>query len=153
MVKNVPPSLIEDFFKKNPSGEKILGPFFQKFNGSLKKFENLTVFNGFQGLHNEKNPAQAKNLFGIYALQATGTFNPRGSKYLQCVTVNPKEIFGSTPVISVNFKKNRLYTYVQTQKIWFGQKHSNTFRYVINEMSTSWLLFILLTLCMYVCTV
>ena len=45
------------------TGEKFLGPFFQKFGGFWKKIRKingflavLTVFNGFQWLHDEKKP-------------------------------------------------------------------------------------------------
>ena len=39
-----PPTLTEDFIqKKAAAGEKILVPFFEKFDGFSKNFENLTV--------------------------------------------------------------------------------------------------------------
>ena len=43
------PSLTDHLKKKNwpPQAKKICGPFFQKFVGFSKSFENLTVFIGF----------------------------------------------------------------------------------------------------------
>ena len=63
-----PPTLTEDFLKKRPPQAKnFWGPFFQKFDGFWKKIRKingflavLTVFNGFQCLHDEKKPAAAE---------------------------------------------------------------------------------------------